>query len=169
MTSNEPIRLYGYLADAVVTLHVAYVAFVVVGQLVILTGAVCRWRWVRNLWFRLFHLLAIGVVVFEAAMNYRCPLTTLEQSLLAAGGLPTDERTFVGRMLNNLLFYDAPQEAFAPAYFAFGAIVLLSFILAPPRCAAGAPPPAAPTRFSSWSHKDCLPNLFDPFFCAVMR
>ena len=42
-----------YLADGVVALHVSYVAFVVLGQLLILAGVVFRWQWVRNFWFRL--------------------------------------------------------------------------------------------------------------------
>ena len=51
-----------YLADGLVALHVAYVAFIVLGQLLILAGLVFRWQWVRNFWFRLAHLVAIAIV-----------------------------------------------------------------------------------------------------------
>ena len=54
------------LADLIVVFHAAYVSFVVFGLVAILIGAVLRWRWVRNFWFRVIHLTAIGIVVAEA-------------------------------------------------------------------------------------------------------
>jgi len=75
--------LYRLAADAVVIVHVAYVAFVAVGLLAILLGLVCRWRWVRNFWFRSLHLLAILVVAAEAVCGITCPLTTWEQQHLS--------------------------------------------------------------------------------------
>lgn len=124
---------YALLADLVVAIHFAYVAFVVVGQLVIVLGAVCRWEWIRNVWFRTAHLLAIGIVVFEAVLSYPCPLTTWENDLLRAAGAEVDSRTFVGRLLDSVLFYQAPQEEFGFLYYTFGALVLATFVLAPPR------------------------------------
>lgn len=125
--------LYILLADLIVAFHVAYVSFVLFGQLIIVVGAIARWKWVRNFWFRALHLVAIGVVVFEAVMKWECPLTTWERELLLAAGQTASDRTFVGRLLNGILFYDVPAEAFAPVYFTFGAIVLSTFFLAPPR------------------------------------
>ena len=43
---------YEVLADAILVAHVALVAFVICGLLVTLLGGLCRWRWVRNPWFR---------------------------------------------------------------------------------------------------------------------
>ena len=48
------------LADVIVVLHAAYVSFVVFGLAAILLGIVFRWSWVRNVWFRAIHLIAIG-------------------------------------------------------------------------------------------------------------
>lgn len=124
---------YVYLADLVVTVHLAFVAFVLFGQIAILAGAICRWHWVRNFWFRILHLLAIGIVVFETVLSYECPLTTWERELLHAAGLPASDRTFVGRLMNNVLFYDAPPDVFGPIYYTFGAVVLGTFVFAPPR------------------------------------
>ena len=58
--------LYRALADMVLILHVAFVAFVVGGLLLILTGGFRGWGWVRNPWFRAAHLAGIAVVVLQA-------------------------------------------------------------------------------------------------------
>ena len=64
---------YSILADVIVVIHLAYVSFVVVGQLAILLGAALKWRWSRNLWVRLAHLASIGSVAAEAVLGSVCP------------------------------------------------------------------------------------------------
>lgn len=124
---------YRYLADLIVAVHVAYVSYVVVGLLLIVVGLLRRWPWVRNRWFRLTHLLAITVVALEALFNIECPLTAWERELRGLAGQTTDDATFVGRLLHNLIFYDAPPWVFTVAYVAFALVVLGTFLLAPPR------------------------------------
>src|SRR5947208_13548246 len=99
---------YGLLADVIVAVHVAYVSYVVFGQLAIFAGVVLRWQWIRNCWFRLTHLVAISIVAFEAIMNITCPLTLWEEQLRRAAGQATSGETFVGRLLHYLILYDWP-------------------------------------------------------------
>ena len=54
------------LADSVLVLHVAIVAFVVGGLVLIVLGNARHWRWVNTPLFRVSHLFAIAVVVVEA-------------------------------------------------------------------------------------------------------
>jgi hypothetical protein len=54
------------LADLILVTHTLFVAFVVLGLVVVLLGKYRRWRWVRNWRFRLAHLAAIGVVIAES-------------------------------------------------------------------------------------------------------
>jgi polyferredoxin len=125
--------LYRVLADVVVVLHAAYVAFVVFGELAILLGIVLRWSWIRNRTFRLLHLSAILVVVLEAWCGITCPLTTWENWLRSQGGQTVEEGDFIGRWLHHALFYRAEPWVFTTIYSVFGALVILSLILAPPR------------------------------------
>lgn len=133
--------MYGYLADAMVLLHVLYVAYVVLGQLAIIVAAGFRWEWGRNRWFRLTHLLAIGVVAVEAVMGWQCPLTRWEYQLRELAGQPFDgSATFVGRMLHDLLFIDRyftdgkpPEAFFTTLYLATLFVVLQGLIMYPPR------------------------------------
>src|SRR5262245_48484419 len=114
---------YRLLADVVVAVHVAYVAFVVVGQLLILAGVARGWRWVRNPWFRLAHLAAILIVAAEALLDIDCPLTIWEHQLRVRGGQATAGGTFIGDLLHRLIFYDFPPWVFTTAYVAFAAVV----------------------------------------------
>jgi hypothetical protein len=123
----------GFWADVIVVLHVAYVSFVLFGLLAILIGAACGWRWVRNPWFRALHLLAIGIVVFEALYSIECPLTTWEHKLRVAANETVSDASFMGRLFHNLLFYDLRPETFTKIYVVFGLLVLSTFFLAPPR------------------------------------
>jgi hypothetical protein len=126
---------YGILADLVVAFHLAYVSYVVLGQLLILIGVVLRWQWVRNPWFRWTHLVAIAIVAFEAMLSFSCPLTDLEEYLREMGGRPIEQgETFIGRLLHDVLIhYDVPQWVFTTCYISFALIVLATFCLAPPR------------------------------------
>jgi len=122
------------LADAVLAMHAGFIAFVVVGQAAILVGIALRWRWVRGLWFRVLHLGAIGFVVLQAWLGVMCPLTVLEGSLRrAAGQAGYDELGFIATWLRRLIFFQAEPWVFTTAYTAFGALVVWTWWVAPPR------------------------------------
>lgn len=127
------MNIYSICADVVVFIHAAYVGFVALGLVVILIGSMLRWQWIRNFWFRITHVSMIGVVVVESLFGITCPLTTLENRLRYAAGESTSGESFVGRWMHDLLFYDAPTWVFTVAYCVFGAIVLATFVIAPPR------------------------------------
>lgn len=125
--------LYRFAADGVVILHMGYVAFVVVGQLLILVGIARHWNWIRNVWFRGIHLGAIALVVVESLLHVTCPLTTLEQHLRRQAGGATYAGDFIGNWVHELLFIDCTPQAFTWIYTLFGLLVLATFVGAPPR------------------------------------
>ncbi len=124
---------YGYLADLVVAFHLGYVSYVVVGQLIIWIGLIFRWSWIRNPWFRWTHLLAILAVALEAVCSITCPLTSWEFELRRMAGQEVEESTFIGLLFHNILFWDLPPWAFTAMYIGFAALVLGTFVFAPPR------------------------------------
>lgn len=124
---------YRLLADLIVAIHAAYVAFVVIGLLLILIGIARRWEWVRGWWFRVAHLVAILIVAAESLLDIPCPLTEWEYRLRELGGQAVSGGTFIGDLLHNLIFYDFPPWVFTCAYVAFALLVALTFVLAPPR------------------------------------
>jgi Protein of Unknown function (DUF2784) len=124
---------YSILADVLVAIHVAYVAFVVFGQLAILVGIGRGWRWIRNWWFRLAHLAAIVVVALEAVFGIDCPLTIWEADLRALAGEQVTGESFVGRLLHGAIFVDMPIWALNMIHISFAVVVIATFVVAPPR------------------------------------
>lgn len=133
-------------ADFVLFVHVAFVAFVLFGQILILLGGLLRWSWVRNRWFRGIHFASIGVVVLESWCGITCPLTTWEQMLRERAGDATYQGDFITHWLQRILFYEAEPWVFTAAYSAFGAMVLGSIWLIPPRWRKADAPPVAAGR-----------------------
>jgi hypothetical protein len=119
-----------WLADLVVLVHVAYAGFVLFGFLAILVDTVCRLAWTRNLRFRVMHLFCTVLVGVESVLGTTCPLTALENDLLQKGGRAGYERSFVGKVMNEILFFDAPEHVFTIAYIGLGLLTIMSFVRA---------------------------------------
>jgi hypothetical protein len=101
--------------------------------LLVLAGMAFRWQWIRNLWFRAVHLAMVAAVVVQALFGIVCPLTTLESTLrLKSGGQPYPD-AFLAYWAHELLFYNGPAWVFTVSYCTFGALVLATWLLAPPR------------------------------------
>ncbi len=123
---------WGLLADAVLVVHIGVVLFVVGGLAAIVAGNLLGWRWVNGRTFRLLHLATIGVVVLQAWLGELCPLTILESWLRVRAGQTGYPTGFVAHWLHRLLYWEAPMAAFALAYSAFGALVVLAWWRWPP-------------------------------------
>jgi hypothetical protein len=127
------------LADLVVAVHVGYVAFVLIGEILILIGIWRHWSWVHNRWFRIAHLLAILIVAGEAILNITCPLTVWEAQLRAragqtmTAGQSVTQGTFLGKLMHELIFFDVPDWVFNTSYVIFAVLVALTFWYAPPK------------------------------------
>lgn len=124
--------IYRLLADLVLFVHASIVAFVILGLLVILIGLGLRWRWVRNFWFRIFHLLAIAQVVGQAWCGVVCPSTIWENQLRTKAGQSTYPGGFVAYWVGEALFYQAEPWVFTTAYTVFGCLVLATFVFGRP-------------------------------------
>ncbi len=142
----ENTALYGLAADAVLIIHVAIVAFIVLGLALILAGKPGHWRWVRNPWFRLCHLVAILVVVLQSWLGVICPLTSWEMALRARAAETVYADSFISHWLQQLLYYQAPPWVFLVAYTLFGSLVVASWFLVRPRPFKPRPRPDDPSQ-----------------------
>ncbi len=120
-------------ADAVLMLHLFFVAFVVVGLLLILIGRLRGWSWVRNPWFRIIHLAAITIVIIQSWLGVICPLTTIEMSLRSRAGDAIYTGSFISHWIEKILYYQLPPWVFVACYTAFAAIVVASWFWIRPR------------------------------------
>ncbi|MBR2513483.1 MAG: DUF2784 domain-containing protein [Halomonas sp.] len=121
------------LADAILFIHVLFVAFVVLGLVAIYAGYLLGWRWVRNPFFRITHLCAIVYVVVQSWLGMVCPLTIWEMALRAKAGVDTYGGSFIQHWLHNLLYFTAPEWVFMLVYTLFGSLVVASWFVVRPR------------------------------------
>ena len=125
--------LYLITADAILFTHVLFVAFVIFGLLLILSGKLFSWSWVLNPWFRLAHLIGIGVVVLQSWLGAICPLTTWEMTLRSKAGDTVYAGSFISHWLETLLYYQASAWVFIVCYSVFGSLVVVSWFWVRPR------------------------------------
>jgi len=108
----ESAMVYPLLADIVVLVHLAFVAFVVLGA-----GLV--WRFARLAWL---HLAAVTWAVFVETTGHVCPLTPLENSLRRASGEAGYSGGFVEHYLLPLLY---PEDLTRGLQVALGLAIVL--------------------------------------------
>jgi hypothetical protein len=107
---------YRLLADATVVVHLAFVAYVVV-------GGYLAWRWPRTIWL---HLAAAGWGFTGIVVGIVCPLTTLENwSRHRAGeqGLPPSG--FIDHYLTGVIY---PQSMLVEVRVLVLVVVVASWI-----------------------------------------
>jgi hypothetical protein len=150
-----------HAADAILAMHFGWIAFVIVGQLLIMLGIVLRWRWIRNFAFRFLHLFMMVVVALESMFAVPCPMTVWERRLrgLQPGDILqyTESDSLIAQYLGNLIFVDSESGpgaiVFVTAYVSFAALIIVSFLVAPPRL------PMSPARFMALLY-GCIGVLF---------
>ncbi|MFH2011264.1 MAG: DUF2784 domain-containing protein [Pseudomonadota bacterium] len=125
--------LFLLAADTILLLHVLFVVFVLVGLALIFVGNALAWSWVRNPWFRILHLAAIGVVVIQSWFGVICPFTSWEMALRSRAGDFVYSGTFISHWLEAILYYQAPAWVFVVCYTALGAVVITSWFYVRPR------------------------------------
>lgn len=125
--------MYAVAADLVLLVHFLFVVFIVFGLLLIFVGKLRNWRWVRNPWFRMAHMLGIAVVVVQSWFGVICPLTIWEMALRTRAGELAYQGSFISHWLGELLYYEAPAWVFVVCYTVFGGLVMLSWLLVRPR------------------------------------
>jgi len=121
------------LADLILLLHLAIVAFAVLLPPLVLIGGWRRWGWVRRPGLRLAHLGLIVFVATQALIGELCPLTIWEHELrLAAGQTGYGEQGLIADLLHRVLFKTWPTAVFTALYVGYAALVLTSFWWVPP-------------------------------------
>ena|SRR5687768_17509023 len=129
-----PAWVYLLLSDIILVIHFAFVAFILLGFVLIWAGYFFRWSFISNFRFRMAHIAAMGFVVAESIIGMVCPLTTWENQLrLRAGRGQAYKESFIEHWLGPILFFDVSERTFTIIYSAFFLFVVVTFVLIPPR------------------------------------
>ena len=105
----------GVLVEAIVVLHFAFLAFIVLGGFL-------AWRW-RGV---IYAHLAAGVwAVLSLTIDLTCPLTVWENDLRGLAGMPLLQTGFIDHYIDGVWY---PESATTLVQLVLGAIVLTSWI-----------------------------------------
>lgn len=108
---------YRAIVVVVVGLHFAYLAFVAAGGFLAL-------RWPRMIWA---HLLACAwAVAIVTAPALLCPLTVAENWARRRAGMGTDNRGFIDRYVQNVIY---PARFTRLVQAAIAVLVIVSWVL----------------------------------------
>lgn len=103
--------IYRVLADIALTLHLAFILFVVLGGLLAL-----RWRWI--VWL---HVPAAVYGILITIVGWTCPLTPIENHFRRLGGEAGYTESFIERYLVSLIY---PGELTRTGFVVLGLLVL---------------------------------------------
>jgi len=117
------------LAQLVLVVHLAVIAFNLFGLVVIPIGAWRRWRFVHAPGWRIAHLILLAAVALQAVLGRACILTIWQDELSGQRSQPP----LIMRWVDQLIFWPLPVWAFATAYVAVFAYALALLWLAPLR------------------------------------
>lgn len=104
----------GVLVEAVVVLHFAFLAFIVLGGFL-------AWRWRGAIYA---HLAAAGWAILSLTIDLTCPLTVWENHLRGLAGMPLLETGFIDHYIDGVWY---PESATTLVQLVLGAIVLTSW------------------------------------------
>ncbi len=122
-----------FVADLILGIHALVVLFIIGGLVFILIGKASHWKWVRNPWFRIIHLIAIGVVVIQSWFGQICSLTTWEMHFRNLAGDFTYRGSFIAYWIGKWLYLELPFWVFIMVYTVFGTLVVAAWFWVKPR------------------------------------
>jgi hypothetical protein len=116
------------LAALILAVHLAVIAFNVLGLIAIPVGEALGWRWTRVRWWRALHVASWAVVAAQAALGRACFLTLWQDRLSGAG----EQAPLVMRMVDRLIYWPLPIWVFGVIYLLMFVAVIAFWFLAPP-------------------------------------
>ena len=116
-------------AISVLALHLAIIAFNVAGCVLVPVGAWRRWRWVREFWFRLAHLLGLALVALQALLGRACFLTIWQGDVSGASHV----QPLIASWIDRVIYWSLPLWVFAVAYAVVFVYVIVLWIVVRPR------------------------------------
>ena len=124
--------LLAALALAVLAVHVAVIAFNVLGLIAIPLGGLLDWRFVRVFWWRALHLALLAVPALQALFGCTCFLTLWQAMLEQEVGARASQEPLIARLVESVIFWPLPIWFFAALYVAVWIYAIALWRLVPP-------------------------------------
>ena len=127
------------LAQAVLGVHILLAGFIVFGIIAIPLGARLGWPFVYLFWWRLLHVVAMGVVALQKVMGNACFLSEWEFKLVDIAREVPHRTPLFQALGEHVLYWNLPLWFFAWLYGALFAFVVALWFRTPPRRRVRAP------------------------------
>jgi hypothetical protein len=111
--------------ELTLAVHLAVIAFNVLGLAAIPLGAWRGWPWVRARLWRSVHLASWALVAAQAILGRACILTIWQDQLEGSAPQPP----LIERWVNGLIYWPLPMWAFGALYLALFAAALAFWFL----------------------------------------
>ena len=119
-------------ATLILLVHLAVVAFNVVGLVAIPLGKWLGWGFVRDFWWRFAHVLSLAVVALQAVLGRACFLTIWESALRSSADAAVPP-PMIADWINSVLYWPLPLWMFAAGYVGVLLYALMLWRWVPPR------------------------------------
>ena len=115
-------------SEIVLLFHFCIFLFIILSFFLIPLGYQQKWEWVKNKYYRLIHIILMGVIFVETALGFMCPLTVLEHFLRN----DTKINNKFTEIIHEIMYWDLSSYQFIILYlFSFLYLVILWFFFKP--------------------------------------
>ena len=100
------------LSEIVLLFHFSIFLFIIISFILIPLGYQKKWKWVKNKYYRLIHLVLMGIIFIETILGFMCPLTTLENFL--RNDIEINNK--ITQIIHQIMYWDLPSYQFIILY-----------------------------------------------------
>ena len=115
-------------SEIVLFFHFIVFLFITVSFFLIPFGYFQKWKWVKNKYYRLTHLVLMGIILIETILGFMCPLTILENFL--RNNIEVDNN--LTQIIHQIMYWNLPNYQFIILYIlSFSYLIFLWFFFKP--------------------------------------
>ena len=115
-------------SEIVLLFHFCIFLFMTLSFFLIPLGYYQKWEWVKNKYYRLIHLVLMGIIFIETILGFMCPLTILESFL--RNDIEINNK--ITQIIHQIMYWDLPTYQFIILYLlSILYLIFLWFFLKP--------------------------------------
>ena len=99
-------------SEIVLLFHFCIFLFMILSFFFIPLGYYQKWEWVKNKYYRLIHLILMGIIFIETILGFMCPLTILENFL--RNNIEINNK--ITQIIHQIMYWDLSSYQFIILY-----------------------------------------------------
>ena len=99
-------------SEIVLLFHFCIFLFIILSFFLIPFGYYQKWEWVKNKYYRLIHIVLMGIIFIETILGFMCPLTVLENFL--RNNIEINNK--ITQIIHQIMYWDLPSYQFIILY-----------------------------------------------------